>query len=238
MDAKFSIKTTSPFFVVLCLSVLMFFTLSCFSADPDPLQDICVADLNSTIKMNGFPCKPESQVTSNDFFFSGLMTGASTANPEGRGVKLADVTAFPALNTQGLTVARIDLAPGGIVPLHVHPRGSEANFILKGKVYFGFITTTDVLYAKVMKPGVLNIIPRGLVHFAANVGPRKAVIIAVLNSQLPGFANIPTNLFNSTPEIPNFILAKNFRVDEKIIAAIKAKFALNDSLATGTWKYI
>ncbi|XP_026438554.1 germin-like protein 3-8 [Papaver somniferum] len=188
--------------------------------------------------MNGFPCKPESQVTSNDFFYIGLMNAASTANPEGFGVQLADVTAFPALNTQGLTVARIDLAPGGIIPLHVHPRGSEANFILKGKVYFGFTTTTDVLYAKVMKPGVLNIIPRGLVHFAANVGPGKAVIIAVLNSQLPGFANIPTNLFASTPTTPDYILAKNFRVDEKIIAIIKAKFALNASLATGTWKDI
>ncbi|RZC85348.1 hypothetical protein C5167_041530 [Papaver somniferum] len=238
MAAVCSVKTTSSFFLALCLTMIMFFTLSCFSADPDPLQDICVADLNSTIRVNGFPCKPESQVTSNDFFFSGLMNAASTENPEGRGVKIADVTTFPGLNTQGLTVARIDLAPGGIVPLHVHPRGSEANFILKGNVYFGFITTTDVLYANVMKPGVLNIIPRGLVHFAANIGPEKAVIIAVLNSQLPGFANIPTNLFNSTPGIPDFILAKNFRVDEKIINIIKAKFALNGSLVTGTWKDI
>ncbi|KAI3995387.1 hypothetical protein MKX01_040503 [Papaver californicum] len=223
---------------LLCLTVILFFTLSCFSADPDPLQDICVADLNSTIKINGYPCKPESQVTSDDFFFSGLMTGASTANPEGFGIRLAVAATFPGLNTQGLTVVRIDLAPGGIIPLHVHPRGSEANLIIEGKVYFGFITTTDVLYAKVMEPGELNIIPRGLVHFAANVGPGKAVVIAALNSQLPGFANIPLNLFNSTPPIPNFILAKNFRVDEKITAIIKSKFALNGSLADGTWKDI
>ncbi|RZC68390.1 hypothetical protein C5167_031668 [Papaver somniferum] len=226
MAAMFYIKTTSSFFLVLCFTVILF-TLSCFSADPDPLQDICVADLNSTIRVNGFSCKPESQVTSEDFFFSGLTTGASTANPFGIGLKRGDVTTFPGLNTQGLTVSRIDLVPGGIIPLHVHPRASQANLLIKGKIYFGFVTTTDVLYAKVMKPGELNIIPRGLVHFAANVGPGNAVVLAILNSQLPGFSTLPFNLFNSTPTIPDYILAKNFRVDEKVIDIIKSKFAPN-----------
>ncbi|XP_026430784.1 germin-like protein subfamily T member 2 [Papaver somniferum] len=238
MAAVCSVKSTSSLFLVLCLTVIMFFTLSCFSADPDPLQDICVADLNSTIRVNGFPCKPESQVTSNDFFFSGLMTGASTANPEGFGVQRGDVFTFPGLNTQGLTVTRIDLAPGGIIPLHVHPRASQANLLIKGRLFFGFITTTNVLYAKVMKPGELNIIPRGLVHFAANVGPGNVLVIAVLNSQNPGFSRIPSNLFNSTPTIPNYILARNFRVNEKVIAFIKSKFDFNVSLSNATWENI
>ncbi|MCL7043194.1 hypothetical protein MKW94_023428 [Papaver nudicaule] len=224
MAANCNIKTTSSFFLVLCLTVILFFSLPCFSADPDPLQDICVADLNSTIIMNGFPCKPASQVTSDDFFYSGLMNEASTDNPYGFGRRPGDVTYFPGLNTQGLTVSGVDLAPGGIIPLHVHPRASESNYIIHGEVLFGFITTTDVLYAKVMKPGEVSIIPRGLVHFAVNVGPKKAFLLAIFNSQRPGTANIPTNLFASNPTIPNDILAKNFRVDEKIIAIIKSKF--------------
>ncbi|KAI3976184.1 hypothetical protein MKX01_029236 [Papaver californicum] len=237
MAVKFSIKTTSSFFLVLCLNVIMFFTLPCFSADPDPLQDFCVADLNSTNIMNGFPCKPESQVTSNDFFYSGLMNEPSTDNPFGIGVIRGDVFNFPGVNTLGLTVSRVDLAPGGIIPLHVHPRASESNYVIEGDVLFGFISTTDVLYAKVMKVGELCIIPRGLVHFAANVGPRKAVLLAIFNSQFSGFASIP-NLFASTPTIPNYILAKNFRVDEEVIAIIKSKFSLNSSLAIATWEDI
>ncbi|MCL7044200.1 hypothetical protein MKW94_008308 [Papaver nudicaule] len=224
MAAKFSIKTTSSIFLVLGLTVILLFSLSCIAADPDPLQDFCVADLNSTIHINGFSCKPVSQVTSNDFFYSGLMIEPSTDNPDGAGVRRGDVNNFPGLNTLGLTVSRVDLAPGGIIALHVHPRASESNYVIKGEVLFGFISTTDVLYAKVMKPGELSIIPRGLVHFAANVGPHKAVLLAIFNSQNPGFANIPTNLFASYPTIPNDVLAKNFRVDEKIIAIIKSKF--------------
>ncbi|KAI3975439.1 hypothetical protein MKX01_040132 [Papaver californicum] len=218
MAAEFSFKTTSSFFLVLCLTVILFFTLSCFSADPDPLQDFCVADLNSKIKLNGFPCKPD-----------GLMNEPSTANPLGAGLILGDVTAFPGMNTQGLTVSRIDLAPGGI-PLHTHPRASEANFIMEGEeVLFGFITTSDVLYSKVMKAKELSIIPRGLVHFAKNVGPGKAIVLAILNSQLPGFATLPNNFFASKPTIPNDILAKNFRVDENVIAMIKSNVKTTSS---------
>ncbi|XP_026430789.1 germin-like protein subfamily T member 2 [Papaver somniferum] len=231
MASKFSIKTTSSFFLVLCLTVILLFIFSCFAADPDPLQDFCVADLNSTIIVNGYPCKPVSQVTSNDFFFSGLMIEPSTANPLGHGVRIGNVSTFPGLNTLGLTVNRFDLAPGGVTPIHKHPRASEVNIVLKGKVISGFISTSDVLYLKVQKAGELFVIPRGLVHFAANVGRHKAVLIAGYNSQLPGFAFIPNNLFASSPTIPNYILAKNFRVDEKFIAIIKSKFARNGALA-------
>ncbi|KAI3902134.1 hypothetical protein MKW92_008543 [Papaver armeniacum] len=231
MAAKFSTKTTSSFFLVLCLTVIMFFTLSCFCADPDPLQDICVADLNSTIPVNGYPCKPDSEVTSEDFFYSGLVTGASTDTPYGFGVKRGDVKNFPGVNTQGLSVNRVDIAPGGLIPFHVHPRASEANFVLKGTCLVGFITTADVLYAKVRKVGDLSVIPRGLVHFVVNVGKEKAVVIAIFNSQLPGIAELPNNMFNSTPTIPDYILAKNFRVDEKVIAIIKSKFGYQTKIA-------
>ncbi|RZC51816.1 hypothetical protein C5167_020245 [Papaver somniferum] len=161
--AKFSIKTTSPFFLVLCLTVFLFFTLSCF-ADPDELQDFCVADLNATTILNWFPSKPVSEVTSNDFFYSGLVKEASTANPLGLGVRLGDVNNFPGLNTVGLSVNRADFAPGGVIPLHTHPRASEAVFIIKGEVLVGFITTTNVLYSKVLKAGEMFIVPKGLVH--------------------------------------------------------------------------
>ncbi|RZC63073.1 hypothetical protein C5167_024825 [Papaver somniferum] len=222
--AKSSIKTATPFFLVLYSTMILFFALPCFSSDPDPLQDFCVADLSSTTIVNGYSCKPASKVTSSDFFYSGLMNETSTADPFGFGGTFGDVTTFPGLNTQGLSISRLDLAPGGIVPLHTHPRASEANFVVKGEVLFGFITTNNVVYSKVMKAGELNIIPRGLVHFAKNVGQEKAFVLAILNSQLPGFSILPINLFASSPAIPNDILAKNFQVDEAVIASIKSKF--------------
>ncbi|MCL7049367.1 hypothetical protein MKW94_022353 [Papaver nudicaule] len=223
MAAKFSIKTTPSFFLVP--TVILFCALSCL-ADPDPLQDFCVADLNATATvMNGFPCKPLSKVVNDDLFFSGMVKEASTDNPFGLGVRSGDVTAFPALNTLGISFNILDLAPGGIVPVHTHPRATEANLVLKGKVLFGFISsTTNVLYSKVLKPGEVSIIPRGLVHFVQNVGKEKAVVVAVFNSQLPGITVIPFNLFGSKPAIPTDHLVKNFFVDAKVIDSIKSKF--------------
>jgi hypothetical protein len=43
------------------------------AADPDPLQDFCVADLSANAPLvNGFPCKTRSSVTAEDFVFRGL----------------------------------------------------------------------------------------------------------------------------------------------------------------------
>ena len=48
------------------------------AADPDPLQDFCVADFSkNTPYVNGFPCKLQSKVTAAYFLFSGLWTAGA-----------------------------------------------------------------------------------------------------------------------------------------------------------------
>ena len=45
------------------------------AADPDPMQDFCVADFgseNNVPYMNGYACKSRASVTSKDFLFTGL----------------------------------------------------------------------------------------------------------------------------------------------------------------------
>ncbi|CAF2052363.1 unnamed protein product [Brassica rapa] len=40
--------------------------------DPDALQDLCVADKSHGTKLNGFPCKETSNITSSDLFVAGI----------------------------------------------------------------------------------------------------------------------------------------------------------------------
>jgi hypothetical protein len=48
------------------------------AADPDPLQDFCVADLSpSAPSVNGLPCKDRANVTSKDFLFTDFRTAGS-----------------------------------------------------------------------------------------------------------------------------------------------------------------
>ncbi|KAF9609095.1 hypothetical protein IFM89_013349 [Coptis chinensis] len=182
----------------------------CFS-DPDPLQDFCVADLKETITLNGFACKPVSQVTSTDFFFDGLTKEGNTTNVFGSMVTPGNVLSFPGLNTLGISMNRVDYAPGGLNPPHTHPRATEVGVIIKGKLLVGFVTTENVFYSKVLKAGEMFVVPRGMMHFQQNVGAGKAHTITAFNSQLPGAVVIPHTFFASQPPIPNEVLSKTFQ---------------------------
>ncbi|KAI3694984.1 hypothetical protein L1987_77971 [Smallanthus sonchifolius] len=63
--------------------MLTIFMASFVSADPELLQDVCVADLNSGVKLNGFACKSYNNISANDFFFAGLAKPGLTNNTFG-----------------------------------------------------------------------------------------------------------------------------------------------------------
>ncbi|KAL5747333.1 hypothetical protein ACOSP7_024330 [Xanthoceras sorbifolium] len=214
----------SSFDLLCCLVVLLILPFSSLSSDPDPLQDFCVANLNSSISINGFPCKPAAEVTSNDFFFDGLSKEGNTTNVFGATVTTGNVLAFPGLNTLGISMNRVDYAPGGLNPPHSHPRASETGVVIEGKLLVGFITTNNVLHSKVLSAGQMFVIPKGLVHFQLNVGEGKAHSFTAFNSHLPGAVVVPLTLFASTPSIPNAVLTKAFQAEDDVIKAIKSKF--------------
>lgn len=195
-------------------------------ADPHPLQDFCVADFGATgVVVNGFPCKPASNVTSDDFFFAGLSNEGNTSNIFGSSVTPANVLSFAGLNTLGVSMNRVDVAPGGVNPPHSHPRATELIILLEGRLLVGFVSTNNQFFSKVLNPGEMFVVPKGLIHFQYNVGTKKALAITTFDSQLPGVVIASTTLFASNPAIPDDVLAKAFQVDQKVVTAIKSKFA-------------
>ncbi|PRQ42561.1 putative germin [Rosa chinensis] len=195
------------------------------AADPDMLQDICVADYASAVKMNGFACKNAANATAEDFFFAGLAKPGLTNNTFGSLVTVANVQTIPGLNTLGVSLARIDYAPGGINPPHTHPRATEIVFVLEGSLDVGFITTANKLISKTIAKGEVFVFPKGLVHFQKNNGKVPASVIAGFNSQLQGTANIALTLFAASPPVEDDVLTSTFQVGTKEIKKIKAKFA-------------
>ncbi|XP_021734077.1 germin-like protein subfamily T member 2 [Chenopodium quinoa] len=209
---------------ILCIVVLLLAPFLSQAADPDPLLDFCVADLNASPSFANFPCKPTTNVTFEDFFFDGLMKEGNTSNLFGVGVSQGNVLTFPALNMLGLSMNRVDLAPNGLNPPHSHPRATESGVVINGKILVGFVTTGNVFYSKVLNPGQMFVIPRGLVHFQKNVGEKKAVIITAFNSQNPGAVILPTTLFGAQPSIPDHVLAQTFQIDSSVVHGIESKF--------------
>ncbi|XWS64388.1 hypothetical protein CRYUN_Cryun05aG0000600 [Craigia yunnanensis] len=211
-------------FTVLFLTTFAL-VLGAALADPDLLQDICVADLSSGVKVNGFPCKNPSSVGANDFFFAGLATPGFPNNTMGSLVTAANVEKIPGLNTLGVSLSRIDYAPGGVNPPHTHPRATEMVFVLEGVLEVGFITTSNVLISKWIRKGEIFVFPKGLVHFQKNVGSVPAAVISAFNSQFPGTQSIAATLFAASPTVPDDVLSKAFQIGRKEVQKIKSKLA-------------
>ncbi|OEL23852.1 Germin-like protein 5-1 [Dichanthelium oligosanthes] len=177
----------------------------------------------AAVKVNGFPCK--ANATADDFFSSVLAKPGNTNTATGAVVTGANVEKVPGLNTLGVSLSRIDYAPGGLNPPHTHPRATELVFVLYGTLDVGFITTANKLVAKTISQGDVFAFPRGLVHFQRNAGAEPAAVVSAFNSQLPGTQSIAMTLFGAEPEVPDDVLAKAFQIGTKEVDKIKAKFA-------------
>ncbi|KAJ1696954.1 hypothetical protein LUZ63_005466 [Rhynchospora breviuscula] len=210
--------------IFLPATVLVFFASLALAFDPSPLQDFCVADRNSQVFVNGVACKNRTQVTADDFFFTGLDNPGNTSNKLGSFVNLVNVDKLPGLNTNGMSVARIDYAIGGLNPPHTHPRATETLVVLDGLLYVGFVATDNKLYSKVISKGEVFVFPIGLVHFQFNNGTCPAVAIAAFNSQNPGTVRVANALFGTRPPISDGILAKALSVDTNVTSYIKSQF--------------
>ncbi|KAJ6313342.1 hypothetical protein OIU77_014779 [Salix suchowensis] len=192
-------------------------------ADPQPLQDYCIADASQPFFLNGAPCINPSLAASSHFTTSVLSKPGNTkANPFGYSVKLTNVSNLPGLNTMGLTMARLDLDPNGLVPLHSHPRASEVTICMKGTLLVGFVNTSNYLFTQLLRPGESFVFPKGLIHFLYNmesVGP--AVAVSGLSSQFPGTQIASLAAFTSKPPIPDEVLKRSFQISNQDVARIR-----------------
>jgi len=196
--------------------------------DPSPLQDFCIADFSSSVNMNGFPCKKSSTVTVNDFLFTdNILRRRPPTTDIGTTVTGVTVNNFPALNTQGISLERIDYDGYGINPPHFHPRGSEVITVLYGRIYAGFVTAApeNRLFAKVLKTGDTMIFPYAQIHFQINLGRRRAAAFSALSSQLPGVIRVADTMFGSQPSVLTDLLARSFRIRKNEVQRLQSSFS-------------
>ena len=212
----------------LSATLLLLAPLLVMAADPDPLQDFCVADLNGTPSVNGHPCLPPLAAGDEFLFSTRIATGGDPlANPNGSNVTELDVSEWPGVNTLGVSMNRVDFAPGGTNPPHIHPRATEVGLVTRGELLVGIIGSLDSgnrYYSKVVRAGETFVIPRGLMHFQFNVGREAATMVVSFNSQNPGIIFVPLTLFGSSPPIPTPVLVKALRVDAGVVELLKSKF--------------
>jgi quercetin dioxygenase-like cupin family protein len=180
--------------------------------------------------VNGKFCKDPKLVNANDFFFQGLNIPRTTPNQVGSNVTLLNVDEILGLNTLGVSLARIDYAPYGLNPPHIHPRATEILTVLKGTLYVAFVTSNpdNRLFAKVLNAGDVFVFPIGLIHFQFNVGNTNAFAFSSLGSQNPGRIEIASTIFGSNPLINPDVLTKAFQLDKNVVNYLQKKFSMEN----------
>ncbi|GKE06906.1 putative germin-like protein 2-1 [Tanacetum coccineum] len=78
------------------------------ASDPSPLQDFCVADLNSKVLVNGVICKDPKDVKAEDFLFRGLQRMGNTSNAVGSNVTaVTPLVGFVTSNTENRLITKV-----------------------------------------------------------------------------------------------------------------------------------
>ncbi|CAN7040785.1 unnamed protein product [Brassica rapa subsp. trilocularis] len=171
------------------------------------VQDFCVANLKRAETPADYPCIRPIHVKAKDFVFSGLGTPGNTTNIISAAVTPGFAAQFPGLNGLGLSTARLDLAPKGVIPMHTHLGASEVLFVLDGAITAGFVSFANSVYVQTLKRGQVMVFPQGLLHFQINAGKSAAAALVTFSSASPGlqildfaiFANdLPTELVAGT----------------------------------------
>ncbi|GFP85724.1 auxin-binding protein abp19a [Phtheirospermum japonicum] len=182
--------------------LLSLITLLTFTSDA-AVQDFCVADLSGPQGPSGYSCKSPSNVTANDFVFTGFRKSGNTTNIINAAVSPAFDAQFPGVNGLGVSLARLDLAPAGVIPMHTHPGGSEI-----------------LVFVKKLVKGDVMVFPQGLLHFQINGGGRKAVAFVSFSSQNPGLQILDFALFGNN--LATDLVAKTTFLDAALIKKLKA----------------
>ncbi|MCE0482053.1 Auxin-binding protein ABP19a [Datura stramonium] len=187
---------------------LFIFSLLFISSSQAAVLDFCVGDLSLPDGPGGYACKKPSKVTADDFAFSGLATPVKLNPLIKAAVTPAFAPQFPGLNGLGISMARLDLAVGGVIPMHTHPGASEVLYVVQGEICAGFISSSDnKVFFKNLKQGDIMVFPQGLLHFQINSGKTPALAVVSFSSPTPGlqitdfalFANdLPTEIVQAT----------------------------------------
>uniref|UniRef100_A0A803M8K4 Germin-like protein n=1 Tax=Chenopodium quinoa TaxID=63459 RepID=A0A803M8K4_CHEQI len=152
------------FFFVFCLLATLSHAIE---------LDFCVGDPSLPRGPQGYACKDPAKVTTDDFVYTDV---------------------FPAFNGLGISMARLDFAVGGVIPVHSH-RTSEVLILVKGSIIAGFIDTTNTAYYKRLEVGDVMVFPQAMLHFQINVGKTPATAFVSLNGANPALQLTPTALF-------------------------------------------
>lgn len=199
--------------------LLTIFIISSLALSQASVVDFCVADYTFPNNPSGYSCKKPSKVTADDFVYHGLSIAGNTTNIIKAAVTPAFDAQFAGVNGLGISIARLDLAVGGVIPLHTHPGASEVLVVIQGTICAGFVSSDNVVYLETLKKGDVMVFPQGLLHFQVNGGGTNALAFVSFSSPNPGLQILDFALFKS--DFPTELITATTFLDAAQVKKLK-----------------
>ncbi|KAF4126003.1 Cupin 1 [Geosmithia morbida] len=162
---------------------------------------------------------------------------ASDSPPEvtkgkgGRSVA-ADAKTMPALVGLDSSMTVGFLGPCGMNTAHVHPRATELNIVVKGRLVTSFIPQNKVTaIANTMDTYQMSVFPQGAIHQEFNPDCTDAVFVAAFNDEDPGVNTVAQNFFGLGDDIVQATLGGPVSFDGADIDTFRK--AIPDNIALG-----
>lgn len=138
--------------------------------------------------------------------FKNPPANTTTTGKGGHTVK-ADRKAFPALIGQGVSMTLGFIGPCGFNTPHVHPRSSEINVIVQGRLGTEFVAENGARpISNTLEQYQMTVFPKGATHTEFNPDCEDAVFVAGFASEDPGVEQSAQTLFELEPELVSSVL--------------------------------
>lgn len=146
---------------------------------------------------------------------------------DGGTVRPAFVGSFPALGLPDvqMSIANVQLEAGAFNQPHVHPRGSELLFLVKGRLDVFFIEDAGApprVVTNTLDAGSATVFGIGLVHGERCVSDTPCEFVAVLNNPDAGSASVVPSVCGLPGDVPAVALGVPRRVADKVCAGAPA----------------
>lgn len=140
-------------------------------------------------------------------------------------VRIVDVNTFPASKT--ISVAIVEIEPGGMRELHWHPKAPEWQYYLRGKARMTVFNSGGVARTFDFHAGDVGIVPLVAGHYVQNIGDEKVVFAEIFKN--PVYSEISFNKWLASN--PAQIVAEHLNVTPQFVES----FPLNKKPSPVVW---
>ncbi len=149
--------------------------------------------------------------------FSHRMMAQDPIRTKGGTVRITDSSIFPA--SKGIAAALVEIEPGGMRELHLHPNTDEWQYYIEGEARMGVFASNGQARTFDFRAGDVGYVPFAMGHYVENTGTTPVRFLEVFKSSY--YADISLNQWMALT--PPELVDAHLGLDKTVMSALSPK---------------